>query len=95
MYNFCCYFKFVNFDEFQYQDLYNIPQQTFNDALKEKEVESDGQSEEEREEEIENEMEFNDGVSKFIPADTDESDDVGLLLLKTKYYKINLFILLG
>lgn len=55
--------------------MYNIPQQAFDDALKEKEVESEDENEE-MEEEIENEMELDVDGPEFVPADTDESDEV-------------------
>ncbi|RZC34643.1 MAK16 -like [Asbolus verrucosus] len=53
-----------------YQDLYNIPQTAFDDALKENEVESE-------DEEIEKEMEIEgeDDGQEFIPADTDEESE--------------------
>ncbi|XP_044258842.1 protein MAK16 homolog B [Tribolium madens] len=52
-----------------YQDLYNIPQTAFEDALRENEVESET---EETEKEVE--MEGEDG-SEFVPADTDEESE--------------------
>lgn len=55
--------------------MYNIPQQAFDDALQEKEVESEGENEE-MEEEIENELEIDDDGPEFVPADTDESEEV-------------------
>lgn len=57
--------------------MYNIPQQAFDDALKEKEVESEGENEE-MEEEIENELELEADGPEFVPADTDESDEVDI-----------------
>lgn len=55
----------------QYQDLYNIPQTAFEDALKEGEVESESEVEEEKEVEFEEE---GDGT-EFVAADSDESSD--------------------
>jgi protein MAK16 len=53
-----------------YQDLYNIPQAVFDDALRENEVESEN-------EEIEKEMEIEleDNGEEFIPADTDDESE--------------------
>lgn len=59
--------------------MYNIPQQAFDDALKEKEVESESENEE-MEEEIENEMELDNDGPEFVAANTDESDEVRFLL---------------
>lgn len=60
--------------------MYNIPQQAFDDALEEKEVELESENEE-MEEEIENEFELDYNQPEFVPAETDESDEVSLLLL--------------
>jgi len=58
-----------------YQDLYNIPQIAFENALNEEEVESaeeEIESETEREQELEKEIEY-DGP-EFVPADTDDEE---------------------
>ncbi|EEZ98340.1 protein MAK16 homolog [Tribolium castaneum] len=52
-----------------YQDLYNIPQTAFEDALRENEVESETE-ETEKEMEIEGEDE-----GEFVPADTDDESE--------------------
>ncbi|KAJ3665038.1 hypothetical protein Zmor_000554 [Zophobas morio] len=52
-----------------YQDLYNIPQTAFDDALRENEVEEESEGEEV---EKEMEMETEDDGPEFVPADTDE-----------------------
>lgn len=58
---------------FQYQDLYNIPQTAFEDALKENEVESESEAEEEKEVEMDTENET-DGP-EFVPAYSDDDSD--------------------
>lgn len=52
----------------QYQDLYNIPQTAFDDALRENEVESET-------EELEREIEGEDGGVQFVAADSDEESE--------------------
>nr|CAI5830636.1 unnamed protein product [Callosobruchus analis]CAI5834442.1 unnamed protein product [Callosobruchus analis] len=56
-----------------YQDLYNINEKAFNNALDENEIES----EEEPEKEYELETEHDNGP-EFVAADSDESDDVSI-----------------
>lgn len=60
----------------QYQDLYNIPQTAFEDALKENEVESESEAEEEKEVEMEteNETEGPEFVAAYSDDDSDENE---------------------
>lgn len=61
----------------QYEDLYNIPQAAFDNALREEELESD--------EEMEKEMEIEREGPEFVPADSDDSDEY------VKYFCFNFF----
>lgn len=57
-------------DSLQYQDLYNIPQAAFEQALREDEIES------EEELEMEKEMELEGDGPEFVAADTDSDEYV-------------------
>ncbi|CAH0552078.1 unnamed protein product [Brassicogethes aeneus] len=59
-----------------YQDLYNIPQTAFDDAVEEREIESESEAEEEMEEEKEIEMENEDDGPEFVAADSDDDSDL-------------------
>lgn len=62
----------------QYEDLYNIPQTAFEDALKENEVESEMEDEDELEEEKEIEMDKEveaELQKEFIEYNSDMDDD--------------------
>ena len=56
----------------QYQDLYNIPQTAFEDAIKEKEVELEPEVEDEREQEYNEEMQTN---GEYVAANYSDSED--------------------
>ncbi|XP_019874119.1 protein MAK16 homolog [Aethina tumida] len=56
-----------------YQDLYNIPQTAFDDAVQEKEVESESEAEVEVENEME--MEGDDDGPEFVAADSDDESE--------------------
>lgn len=61
-----------------YQDLYNIPQTAFDDAMREGEVsdeEEEDINDEEEEVEREKEMELSDDVREYIEADSDDDLD--------------------
>lgn len=60
--------------KFQYQDLYNIPQTAFDEAMQEGEIEN-VESEEENEQELEVEFETE---KEYIAADSESDEDLGL-----------------